>query len=583
MSDFGYLVSAQPGTESVGQLASAGLTASQRAAQGQANADKARDIWRKRKLQSILSKHVDASGSVVNPDALFAEAAASGLAPEARSTLESQALATRENQLRLAEADIGLQTYGLRPSDSVAASQPGRPVMDSSQVGSQEERIRQNAAAMGVDPGESVGRSQAPATAVPTDGVRIAGNLPQMPEEGMGYTEGTNRNFLSKALAQRPDMMAGMDAMGGAGGGMGAQIEPTKLTDKDPRYVATVKDFAIRSGLSPKDASLEQIAGALDAYNELKASTVTAGVKPPMAFRGKDGRIDYGAWLGHLAEKRGELAKIRLETATEQEKRGTEYSQQAQARQATENATTSAQNAAMEKNAERQAIGGMIGNVNVYAEDLYGLRLDPAKIGDEKEAREISDRVATAAKAVNFLKTPGVLEGSWNKVLTEMQTLKGAIQTMDKIPGTESGERTLVNMLYPNMDLKAMYRMGWLEHGGLTEKGLAAMATQFTNIGPDEVRRNVTNMIKHSVPLTGALKKYAAGKEGPRNYGYASPETVANPFAGAPAPERKQAAPTPAEIAKMPPKGAREAQRKAFKGKGKKEAPARRKATAEDF
>lgn len=507
---------------------------------------KRRDWQRQRETQFILSKYSNERGELTaeGAQAAMQHASRADLLPEVQKAIEERTVSSLQSQIDAHANRQALESMGVRPS---LVSQP---------TSSMPERIEQ--------PQEQPDLTwfttpdmaqQQPRSAPLREGeVRVPGAPEAMPAPTEAVYRAPQGTYWSDAMREQPT-----SAGATAGGQGGADFDTggskyVSLKDKAPSAVAAVRlQVEQNLGIAP-GAPVEEVEAAYNRLRKAIYAPAVAGQLPVTAFRDpKTNRIDLGAWEKHKADIRTKAAEAEAKLSQAPAEQVKQRRGEMLEEQSAGIALTGAKNTATEKNAEREAVGGMIANVNPMAEKLYGVTMDPAKVTDAKAAQEISDRVGAAAEVYDFIQRPGSMEGSWNKVLADMMTVKGALQTMDKIAGTESGERTVVNMLYPDMGLDGMIRMGWLDKGGLTEKGLSALSTQYTNVGAAEVRRNISNMIKHSATLRGALEKYKAGKDGPKNYSFASPKAADATFStgaamgqgvapAAPAPKEQPAA-----------------------------------------
>lgn len=479
---------------------------------------KERDWRRQRETQFILSKYSNERGELTaeGAQAAMQHASRADLLPEVQKAIEERTVSALQSQIDAHGNRQLLESMGVRPS------------LVSLPTSSMPERIEQTREQPDLTGFTTPDMAQQQPRSEPLrEGeVRVPGAPEAMPAPTEAVYRAPQGTYFSDAMREQPSS-AGV-ATGGQGGtdfdAGGSKY--VSLKDKAPSAVAAVRlQVEQNLGIAP-GAPVEEVEAA---YNQLRKAIyapAVAGQLPLIAFRDPKTKVlDLGAWEKHRGDIRTKAAEAEAKLSQAPAEQVKQRRGEMLEEQSAGIALAGAKNAAEEKNVERKAIGGMVETANAVG----GINLDPSKFAGEgamKEARDVTGRVIQNKKAQALLKDPNFLMGDWNKVITEVQTIKAAVQASDKIPGTESGEMALIGMMAPNLNPAEMKRLGMMHDGGLTEKGWDFLARALTKIPQEEVKQNLMRMLQHSTGLAADVKKYSAAPGQGGNYSFTTPKAA---------------------------------------------------------
>lgn len=525
---------------------------------------KERDWRRQRETQFILSKYSNERGELTpeGAQAAMQHAARADLLPEVQKAIEERTTTALQSQIDAHQKRMLLKEMGVNPSlvSLPSSSTPERVEAP------QEAPDTTGFTTPDMMPAARPGRPD-----LREGEVRVPGAPEAMPEPTQATFKAPQGTYWSDAMREQPRDVSSGAAGAGADDFEAGGAKYVSLKGKSPAAVAAVRLQVEQNLGAAPGASIEEIEASYNKLRKALYSPAVAGQMPLMAFLDpKTGKIDLGAYEKHKADIRTKSAEAESKLAQAPAEQVKQRRGEMLEEQAAGIALTGAKNTAAEKNTEREAIGGMVSTANAVA----GINLDPSKFSGEgamKEARDVTGRVIQNKKAQNLLAQPDFLAGDWNKVITEVQTIKAAVQASDKIPGTESGEMALIGMMAPNLNPAEMKRLGMLHDGGLTEKGWDFLARALTKIPQDEVKHNLMRMLQHSTGLAADVAKYSAPKGQGGNYAYTTPKAADATFSTGAAlaggnpvtPEPKE--PTDAEVRAMKPAEAKAAKEAKFK------------------
>ena len=402
----------------------------------------------------------------------------------------------------------------LRPGSSqTPAAQPAGP-MDLS-GGSDAAPAAGGGAPASAAEGEVVIQASAP------EGTRApqVGMLPEI-DLGRTYTpppeEGVATQFARSINPTMPGLMAQAGQQQVQGTATEAPAASLSFETMNPTERQYAERFLARSGIP--GAPAEQ----LRAFEEI----ATRGVAAPVPFNPMRAMVASpgGAMImdpSKLAEEQNRAAQ---DVARYQSERAQAI---AEARktlfgayegiQGPAIARASAQSSLNEAARPREAINQQVFALN----QELGTSFDPSKMGDEKTAADVLERVRLQKNLLDRTKKIQVVRdqnGGINgrATLAQIVPLLEGMGKLEGLPGTEGSLNMMVRLLAPSLDLSTMIATGMLDKsGGLTDKGFTYFASQFNNIPIEQVRKLAGHMVEASPGMAGIYQNFQSNNPRP--------------------------------------------------------------------
>lgn len=371
-----------------------------------------------------------------------------------------------------------------------------------------------DAVAQGLPDGEVVVRGQGPETRAPE-----VGALPAL-ELDRTYTPPAPEGVATQFARSINPTMLGMMAQGMAGtaGVQGAQLEAPALSfetmNQTERQYA--ERFLARSGIpgTPEDQ--------LRAFEE----TATRGIAAPVPFNPQRAMVlaPGGGMMLDPSKMAEEQNRATADAARYQAERAKAITDARKALfgayegvQSPTIARASAQSSLNEAARPREAINQQVFALN----QELGTSFDPSKMGDEKTAADVLERVRLQKNLLERTKEIQVVRDEAGRIngratLAQIVPLLEGMGKLEGLPGTEGSLNMMVRLLAPSLDFSTMLATGMLDKaGGLTDKGFTYFASQLNNIPIEQVRKLASHMVEASPGMAGIYQNFQSNNPRP--------------------------------------------------------------------
>jgi hypothetical protein len=318
------------------------------------------------------------------------------------------------------------------------------------------------------------------------------------PQEGV-FTEYARGLDPAARLAQ---MGAGAGGAQGGSADAGPILSAQNMTPMERDYQARA---LARAGVP--GATLEEQMGALE-------QIATKSVRPPVPYNPQAAMVgnqyDAAADAKEQNRAREDMARFAGEKGQAVQKLTEQLLGNFGTVQDTNIARVRVESDLQEKARPREAINQQVATLNRE----LGTSFDPSKMGDEKTATDVLERVRLQKNLEKRTKEIEVVRDQNGKIngratLAQIVPLLEGMGKLEGLPGTEGSLQMMIRLLAPDLSLPVMLATGMLDKaGGITDKGFTYFANQLNNIPVEQVRELAHHMVVASPGMAGIYQNF---------------------------------------------------------------------------
>lgn len=461
------------------------------------------DFDQQKALNRAWSNALDLSNGGRPSEAAFLQGAkAAGLSPEATDTYRKYLANAFSTGTQLAGDAMGMTSMGGNPG-TIMGDRPMPTVTEAPAPpagGPVADWLRPSAPAPSAPPvptnethrtdEEAAVHIKPEATPAPMGGEF---RLPDPMEPERTYSAPPQEGVFTQ-YARGIDPAAAMAQAQGAAGGSGAPaqsettLSPANMNPMEKEYAQRALS---RQGIP--GGSLEEQMGNLEAIAR-KSVRAPVPYNPQAAMVG--GRYDQGAAAKEMNRAREDALRAQAETSAAVQKLAGGLLGDFGTVQGTTIARAGAESDLQGKARPREAINQQVAALN----QELGTSFDPSKMGDEKTAADVLERVRLQKELLNKVDGIDVVRdpsGNINGRATAFQIvpLLEGTQKLEGLPGTEGSLQMMMRFMAPSSDLGTLVAIDPEGYSHLTSAGTNLVLSKMNSMPIDEFRA----MVKHSI------------------------------------------------------------------------------------
>lgn len=484
------------------------------------------DFDQQKALNRAWSNALDLSNGGRPSEAAFLQGAKSaGLSPEATDTYRKYLAGAFSTGTQLAGDAMGMTSMGGNPGtllgDRPMPTVTEAPATDAPPAGGPvADWLRPSAPAPTAPPvptnethrtdEEAAVHIKPEATPAPMGGEF---RLPEPVEPERTYSAPPQEGVFTQ-YARGIDPAAAMaQAQGSAGGPgapaqSGATLSPANMNPLEKEYAQRA---LARQGIQGR--SLEEQMGNIEAIAR-KSVRAPVPYNPQAAMVG--GRYDQGAAAKEMNRAREDALRAQAETSAAVQKLAGSLLGNFGDVQGTTIARAGAESDLQGKARPREAINQQVAALN----QELGTSFDPSKMGDEKTAADVLERVRLQKELLNKVDGIDVVRdpsGNINGRATAFQIvpLLEGTQKLEGLPGTEGSLQMMMRFMAPSSDLGTLVAIDPEGYSHLTSAGMNFVLSKMNSMPIDEFRAMVKHSINASPGMAVVYKNFQSDKPQP--------------------------------------------------------------------